>query len=619
MSEDKKIAGLVIGAMGIVYGDIGTSPLYALKKCFTSHDLPVCSSNILGIISLIFWSLLIVVSFKYVMLLLKADQDGEGGILALSSLCSRIRHKTINKIVIILGILGASLFYGDGVITPAISVLGALEGINVIATGFNNYVPLAAVFLLVILFFAQKNGSAKIGLLFGPVMIVWFSVLALIGLFQIAKTPSILQALNPYWGIRFFIEHGSIGLLTFGAIVLVLTGAEALYADLGHFGKKSISISWHGLVLPSLILNYLGQGALLLQNPKAIENPFYLMAPEGSISALIVLSTLATIIASQSIISGVFSMSWKAIQLGYFPRMRVIHTSSQQIGQVYVPVVNFIMLILTAAIVLHFEDSEKLASAYGTAVTTIMLITTLLAILWARFIKHWSWLKVTLIFTPLLLLDLIFWTSNIVKFFDGGWLPCLITLVIYLVILTWRKGREALNQINLGAKYSLNTFIKHALDKEKNRIPGTAVFMCRSPSRVPTALFIHLRHNKYLHKQMIFLSIVTKPIPRVNQKERIKITTLDKKIYQVTAFYGYSEVPNLHALFEKMRHANIDITLSDATFILSKGVPIASTANYLSGWQEKLFIFLAHNAMSATDFFKIPDHRVMELGIRFRI
>jgi KUP system potassium uptake protein len=619
----KKIAQplipLMIGVIGIVYGDIGTSPLYAVRACFSLYNLEVSSLNILGITSLVFWSLCIVVFFKYMNLILRADHRGEGGILVLSVLCSKFKNKNINKIAISFGIIGTALFYGDGVLTPAISVLSALEGLSIVSPIFEKYIPIMAIIILYVLFWTQSKGTKKIGSLFGPLMILWFLVLAILGAVQILQNYKILAALNPYYGIKFFIENGILGFLTLGSVVLVLTGAEALYADMGHFNRASIRNSWYYFVFPALILNYFGQGALLLNHPEAIENPFYRMAPVWGLYPLIILSTLATVIASQSIISGIFSMSWQAIQLSYFPRMKVIHTSSKQIGQVYVPVINKIMFIATVISVLFFQSSGKLATAYGISVTGIMFITSILTVIFAFYKWQWSLFKVLIVFSPLIIIDLAFLSANFLKFSDGGWFPLMIALIVYALITTWKRGRQVIISESLSSTLKLDTFIDSMGENSLNKIPGTAIFMSRSAGTVPSALLIHLKYNKILHEKIIFLSIVIENTPKVLRKHRLQVKSLNQNIYKVTAHYGFNQVPDLNIIFERMKDAGIDMDLSESFFILSKGLPVASQSTQLSGWREKLFIFLSHNAMDITDFFRIPNERVLELGVRFKI
>jgi KUP system potassium uptake protein len=536
LHENSKLLPLMVGAIGVVYGDIGTSPLYALSKCFLSHNLPLTFDNIAGIISLIIWTLLIIVSLKYISLIFRADNQGEGGILTLMTLCLLIKSPGVKKIVMLLGVVGTTLFYGDGVITPAISVLSALEGLSIVSHRFDPYIPYLGVVILILLFSAQRKGSSRIGRFFGPIMIMWFLTLALLGLPHIFQAPQILHALNPYYGILFLLSHNYIGIMTFGAIVLVVTGAEALYADLGHFNKKSIRLSWTYLVFPSLILNYLGQGALLTTDPSAIKNIFYLLAPSWALYSLIFLSTLATIIASQSIISGIFSMSWQAIQLGYLPRLQVIHTSVTQIGQIYIPLVNYILLTLTILTVILFRNSDNLASAYGITVTGIMVITTILAALLSFYIWQWSLLKVVAIFTPLLLIDLTFFLTSLDKILDGGWFPVLVTLATYWVMTTWYQGRKQLEKKISWPEFKTPQFIKNALKHSPQRIPGMAIYLSRLPDQVPSALATNILHNKFLHQYVVILSIVITDTPRVMVKDSIKITEIAKGVHQLYHF-----------------------------------------------------------------------------------
>ena len=614
-TENQKLSKLIIGAIGVVYGDIGTSPLYALKACFTTYGLAISTPNIFGILSLIIWSLFIVVSLKYICLIMRADNHGEGGVLTLTTLCARNKASKMHKIIFSLGILATAFFYGDGVITPAISVISALEGLSVISSDFNPYIVPLSVALLIVLFVAQKKGSSKIGATFGPIMIIWFVLIGILGLVQIVKTPNILHALNPYYGFSFLLEHKLAGLLTFGTIVLVLTGAEALYADLGHFNKKSIRISWFALIFPSLILNYCGQGALLLNDPKTIENSFYLLMPHAGLVPLVIISTLATIIASQSIISGVFSLSWQAIQLGFLPRMQVIHTSAQNIGQVYVPAVNYIMMILTIITTILFKHSANLASAYGITVTGTMLCTTILAAICA--IDNWRWGrgKILAIFGPLLIIDLIFFGTNLQKFIEGGWLALSIAAIMCIIIYTWRQGQQTLSQQTHIEKDNLQNFVKQAVEKSIITIPGTAVFMNHFPKRVPRALINHLHHNKFLHEKIIFLSIIVKAVPRIAEKERISLSLLETNIYQLIAYYGFTEVPSVQTIIDNSKEYGIDIPLKHASFFLTRDILIACKKSYLAHLQEKLFIFLFRNAPSDRDFFKIPYSQVIELGI----
>jgi KUP system potassium uptake protein len=612
-------SALLLATLGIVYGDIGTSPLYAMKNCFSLYDLPVNTVNILGIISLIFWSLVIVVSLKYIRLILKADNHGEGGILALLTRCLHFGSPGLRKTTLFVGIIGAALFYGDGVITPAISVVGALEGLDVISSHYSRYIPFLSVLILVGLFVFQKHGSHVIGSWFGPVMLLWFGVLALLGLHQIGHHPEVLYALNPVHAFIFIAHNGLSAILTFGAIVLVVTGVEALYADLGHFNLHSIRTTWAYIVFPALALNYFGQGALLMASPHSIENPFYLMAPDWSLIPLLILSTLATIIASQAVISGIFSISWQAMQLDFFPRMKVIHTSAQQIGQVYLPAINYLLLIATVLAVAFFKTTANMTAAYGIAITGIMLITSVLAISLAHHAWKWSPLKIAMIFTPFIILDILFFSTNMLKFFKGGWFPILIAVIIYYLISSWKHGREVLTHDRNVSKEELGPYIKHVLEKYPTRIPGTAIYMCRSTEKVPSTLDIHVKHNKFLHEKLIFLSIVTKKVPRVSKDTRLEIEEYADNVYHVYANFGFVEVPDLSFILNLIKKEGIPLNRADATFFLSRGLPVSSSAIYLTGLQETVFIFLSHNAVNATDYYQIPYDQVVEYGVRFEV
>lgn len=611
---------LLLATLGIVYGDIGTSPLYAIKNCFSLYNLPVDRINILGILSLIFWSLVLVVSFKYIRLILrKADNHGEGGILSLYTKVSHACPPALKGVVLGLGIIGAALFFGDGVITPAISVLGALEGFNVVGADFSRYIPYMAVVILGVLFLVQKNGSQAIGSLFGPVMIVWFSVLGVLGIVQIIKNPEILYAINPYYALLFVFHNGVLSFLTFGAIVLVVTGVEALYADLGHFNIRSIRNTWNYFVFPALILNYFGQGALLLSMPMSVVNPFYLMAPSWSFYPLLVLATIATIIASQAVISGIYSISWQAMRLDLFPRMKVVHTSSKIRGQVYLPLVNFLLLCGTLLSVALFRDTANLTAAYGIAITGIMIITSILALILAVYSWKWSYWKIAAVFIPFLTLDVLFFSSNMVKFFNGGWYPIVIAAAIFFIVTSWRQGMEALAHERYQTKDSLEEHVKKALQQYSTRLPGTAIFMCRASGRVPATLDIHLAHNKFLHEKVVFLAVSTTHTPSVSKHERLVIMDYGNEVYHVVANFGYLEKPDLSIILNLMKKEGIAINRQDATFFLSRGKPVAAEGLYLTGVQESLFIFLSHNAASATDYFDIPYNQVVEYGVRFEV
>ncbi len=609
----------MIGAVGIVYGDIGTSPLYTLKECFLHGHLPVEPQAILGVVSLIFWLLVTVVSVKYVTLILQADHKGEGGILALTTLVLRsVPHKRQKSLVVWLGLVGTALFYGDGVITPAISVLAALEGISVATPSFAHFIMPLSVFLLGALFLLQKHGTDRIGGWFGPIMIFWFVLIGVLGLLQILKNPAILAALNPWHALRFFITYSHLAAIILGFVVLAVTGVEALYADIGHFNKRSIRLSWFCLIWPALTLNYFGQGALLLENSQAVSNPFYFLVPSWGVYPMVFLATTTTIIASQSVISGIFSISWQAVQLGYLPRMRVIHTSRLKIGQVYVPLMNYSLLILTIGAVLLFQSSDRLAAAYGLSITGIMMITTLLTLILARYHWQWSLLKIISVFSGLILLDFSLLGSNFIKLLEGGWFSVLIAWAAYLVITTWQQGRKVLMPVPRFTE-SLPFFVQKIRHASPPRVPGVAVFLGNDPEKIPTSFQIAYKHTPILHQTVFFLCVVTKDVPKVHTADRLKIIPLGDNIYQMIVFYGFSEVPNIQTLFEKVLNQHLSLNVEEITFFVTRGRPVVTNSPRLKGWREWLFIFLTRNTTSATDYFKLPYHRVVELGIRFRV
>jgi KUP system potassium uptake protein len=615
----KGLLHLIVGSIGVVYGDIGTSPLYTLKECVTESQFPLNETTVLGILSLIFWAITLVVTFKYVLLILRADNHGEGGILALLALALRQKESRLYQLLFGIGIVGAALFYGDAIITPAISVLSAVEGLTVLSPEYQPYVVPIAVVILVGLFWGQHVGTSRIGSFFGPAMLVWFSVIGILGLIQIIKTPVILKAINPACAIYLFYEHGPKALLILSSVVLAITGAEALYADMGHFGRTAIQRAWFVIVFPSLAFNYLGQGALLLQDLSASENPFYYLVPIWGVFPLTLLSTVATIIASQAVISGIFSISWQAIQLGYLPRMRVVHTSAEHIGQVYVPVMNRALLALTILLVLVFKTSSDLASAYGFAVTGIMVITSLLTVFLAIHYWRWNVLVIIVVFGVFLSIDVLLFSMNTVKIFDGAWLPILIGFCLFTIMTTWARGRRVLlEQIRRNGR-SLKGFMKAIKENPPVRIPGIAIYMSSTPEHLSNALVMNFRHNKILHEKVILLSLITLDVPFVPRAEKVKIVDLGYNIYKVIGYYGFKEFPSVSYILEKCDEQGLVLDLAQASFFMSRGIPIASTQPDLKGWREQLFIILAKNALSAADFFKIPHHRVMEIGIRVKV
>ncbi len=620
MTQTKNtLLSMMIGAIGIVYGDIGTSPLYALKSCFILTGIPVSEANILGIISLFIWLLALIVNLKYITIVMRCDQQGEGGVLVLSTICAKLGITALKKPIFLLGIVAMALFVGDSVITPAISVLSALEGLKLVINIPNELIIIAAIITLIILFFYQHLGSGAIGKYFGYIMIFWFIVIGLLGLIAIIKTPAILAALNPYYALKFIFSNGIIGWVSLGGAILVITGVEALYADMGHFGKHAIKASWTYFVLPSLALNYLGQGSLLLNDPSAIDNPFYLLAPKILICPLVILSVIATIIASQAVISGLFSLSWQAIMLHYLPRMKVKHTSINQKGQIYVPAVNYLLCVLTIIAVLTFKNSDSLASAYGLSVASVMLISTLFTGLISYHQWRWSIVKVCFIFIPLLCLDLIFVTTNLSKIFEGAWYTLLIAGIVSYIILVWIKGNEALKRYKLYGRQSLKHYLTEYIPKYTIRIPGCAIFMSRAFNNVPHALEVQLKHNKYLHEKILFIMIVTEDTPKVELSNKFSCEKILPNIFTLKARFGFHEEPNLHKIIAWAEAEGILIQAEDISFFLSRSIPIVSQREILSGIPEKLYIFLAKNSLPAYEFFKINYHNVVELGVRYKI
>ncbi len=614
----QRTAALTLGALGVVYGDIGTSPLYAIREVFAGahHPVPITHANVLGTLSLFVWSLLIVVTLKYVAFMLRADNKGEGGIIALMTLALQkgAADSRWQKRLIVLGLFGAALFYGDGVITPAISVLSAVEGLELITPAFTRFVLPITLAILIGLFLLQRSGTARVGALFGPIMILWFAVLTLLGARAIAANPAVLFALNPLWGLRFLLENGALGFFALGAIVLCITGAEALYADMGHFGRAPIRIAWLGYVLPALTINYFGQGALLLANPAALQNPFYLLAPAWAQYPMIVLATVATIIASQAVISGAFSITQQAIQLGYTPRLAIQHTSEQEIGQIYVPAMNWLLLMAVIALVLGFGSSSNLASAYGIAVTGTMLITNILAIAVATRLWHWSPLRAVLGAAPFIVIDLAFFFANATKIVDGGWFPLAFAAVIFILLTTWKRGRELLHERIAAGALPLDLFINDIQSSAVARVPGTAVFMTQDVTTVPHALLHSLKHNKTLHHHVIILCVKVAEIPYVEAARRIDVEALSTTFARAIIHYGFKDDFDVPQALATCNIGGQPLNLADTSFYLGRETLIAKRKSSMAYWREILFIALFRNAGSATAFFKIPPNRVVELG-----
>lgn len=618
---------LSIGALGIVFGDIGTSPLYAMRECFSpEHGLVFSPQNVLGVLSLIIWTLISVISVKYIIFVLSADNKGEGGILSLMALATG-KEKILRKkgVLVALGLIGAALLYGDGIITPAISVLSAVEGLKLIAPQFEFYILPCTIFILNFLFLVQQAGTGRIGTFFGPIILVWFCVLGTLGLRGIFLHPQVLESFNPLYALNFFLENGTAGFLVMGSVFLVVTGGEALYADMGHFGKKPIRLSWLFVAWPALTLNYLGQGALLLIDPHAIENPFYLLAPRWLLFPLVILSTIATVIASQALISGVFSITKQAIQLGYWPRVSIVHTSSKEIGQIYIPFMNWALFFGVIWLVLTFKSSSNLASAYGIAVTGTMVITTMLAYQVA--VTKWGWRKTgaALVFGCFIILDLGFFAANMTKIHHGGWVPLVIGGVMYLLMTTWSKGRAILYHRLKERSISIEEFCQKILRDPPLRVSGTAIYMAGDPWGVPAPLLHNLKHNKVLHERVAILTIMTKEIPVVNKKERVEIQEIIPNFYRILVNYGFMEMPKMKHILEACRQQDIHFHVNDTTFVLGRETILPTKNHAQSGqpvmslWRERLFALMSKNAQRPTTFFKIPPNQVIEVGIQVEI
>ena len=614
---------LALAALGVVYGDIGTSPLYAVKEIFGGpHAVPLNADHILGTLSLVFWALIVVVSVKYVAFVMRADNRGEGGIMALMALALRgtTESRRRRASLIVLGLIGTALFYGDGIITPAISVLSAVEGLEVATPAFKPYVLPITIIVLLGLFVVQRRGTASVGALFGPVMCLWFATLAALGIAGIVQEPHILQALNPVNAITYFEHDPKLAFLSLGAIVLVVTGTEALYADMGHFGRRPIMLAWYGLVLPALVLNYFGQGALLLRSPEAVKNPFYLLAPEWALYPLVALSTVATVIASQAVISGAFSITQQAIQLGYSPRMDVQHTSAREIGQIYVPSVNWTLLVAVIALVLGFGSSTNLAAAYGIAVTGTMVVTTMLAYVVARQVWGWSAVLAGTLFLGFLIIDVAFFAANMIKIPDGGWFPLLFGLGVYLLLITWKQGRILMHARQKEDAISLTTFLEHLpTEGEAPRVPGTAMFLTSNPEGVPHALLHNLKHNKVLHQRVVLVTVEVLDVPRVATAQRIVTEQLQHNFWRVRVYFGFMDDPDLPEALEWCAEHGLQIDMMDTSFFLGRETLIPKLGSRMPLWREKLFITMFRNSSSATSYFRLPPNRVVELGTQIEL
>ena len=618
VSGHGRLLSLSLLALGIVYGDIGTSPLYSLRECFHGpHAMPLNQANIYGVLSLIFWTLVVVVTLKYQVYVLRFDNRGEGGILALLGLIgvARQRHPQVRLALIACGVFGAALLYGDGMITPAISVLSAVEGLQVATPFFKPYIVPITIGVLVMLFAIQRRGTAGVGLIFGPVALVWFATLAVLGVRGILEHPSVLAALNPIHAVTFFANNGVPGFFVLGAVFLVTTGGEAMYADLGHFGARPVRIDWFLIVAPALTLQYLGQGALLIEHPEAAMNPFYLLAPKWALYPLVVLATCATIIASQAMISGAFSLTRQAIQLGYLPRMEIIHTSVAEIGQIYMPTVNWALMLATIALVIGFGSASAIAGAYGVAVSTTMTITTVLAYFASRELRGWSRGVALLVTLGFLAADIAFLIANYAKIAAGGWFPLLVALVVFMVMTTWRRGREILSEKLREGTLPPDLFIQSLRIRPPVRVPGTAVFMHRNPDAVPSSLLHSLKHYKALHQRVILLSIASEEVSHVGEEERFTIEELGEGIHRLRARYGYMEDVDIPALMERATALGLQAPPMDTTYFLGRETLIVTKRRSgMTMWREKLFASMMRNAETAARFFRLPPNRVVELG-----
>jgi len=613
---------MIIGAMGVVYGDIGTSPLYALRTAFTGQfGLSVSHDNVLGILSAFVWALLIVVTLKYITLIMRADNRGEGGILALTALVSRgIENRARMRWWLVgLGIFGAAMFYGDGMITPAVTVLGAVEGLGVIAPAMHPFIVPASIVILVLLFTVQRGGTARLGAVFGPVMVLWFLALGVLGALEIMRGPGVLVALNPGYALRFIVDNTEVAFVAFGAVVLAVTGVEALYADMGHFGKSPIRRAWLFFVMPALLLNYFGQGALILADPASIQNPFYLLAPEWGRVPLLVLATAAAIIASQAVISGAFSLTRAAIQMGYCPRLTILHTSERAIGQIYIPFINWMLLAAIVGLVVGFRNSDNLAGAYGIAVTMAMLIDSILIVVVMRRLWNWPVWAAVATTTPLLFIDLTFLASNSLKIPDGGWFPLLIGGIVFTLLTTWKRGRSLLMRRLAEDAMPLDLFIQSIEASPPTRVPGTAIFLTSTQNRVPHALLHNLKHNKVLHERVVFLTVVTEDIPYVPDEERYKIEPLGCDFFRMIANYGFKDDPDVPELLEDCGRRGFAFDMMETSFFVSRETLIATVTPGMALWREKLFVSMSKNATKASEFFQVPTNRVVELGTQVEL
>ena len=620
-SKKSSLAALTLSAIGVVYGDIGTSVLYAIKEVFGSGHVPFTPDNVYGILSIFFWTLTVIVSLKYVTLVLRADNNGEGGLIAMLALASTAvkDQPRLRRVLLIVGIFGTSLFYGDGVITPAISVLSAVEGLEVVSPAFAKGVIPITLVILFGLFAVQKHGTAGIGKFFGPITLVWFAVLALLGVSQIITNPGILWAVSPHYALMFMWANPGTTFIILGAVVLCVTGAEALYADLGHFGKKPIRLAWFSVVMPCLVLNYFGQGALLLNNPAAVKNPFYLMAPEWALLPLVGLATMATVIASQALITGAFSVTKQAIQMGYLPRLNIQHTSVRDTGQIYMPFVNWALFITIVLAVVMFRSSSNLAAAYGIAVCTDMLITTMLTFYVIRY--AWKYpLSLCIAATGIFfVIDFAFFASNLMKLFAGGWFPLMIGGAVFTLMITWKEGRHILNEKLRADAIDLPSFLDAVFVSPPARVEGTAVFLTAEPGTVPNAMLHNLKHNKVLHEQNLFVTVRNHEVPWIGMNKRIQVESLGHHCWQVIVNYGFKNDPDLPKALQQIKGRGCELEPMSTSYFLSRDTVIPTIGGGMAPWREKLFAQMHHNASGAADFLNLPNNSVVELGSKIEM
>ena len=620
-NKKSSIGALTLGAIGVVYGDIGTSVLYAFKEVFVSGHVPITEANILGVLSLFFWTLTIVVSVKYVVLIMRADNGGEGGLMALLALASQSvkEHPRLRGILLMVGVFGVALFFGDGIITPAISVLSAVEGLEIVTPAAKPYVVPISLVVLVALFAVQRRGTRDIGRLFGPITVIWFVAIALAGLMQIVGNPQVLAALLPVHGFRFAVQHYNIAFITLGAVFLCVTGAEALYADMGHFGKQPIRLAWFGLVMPSLVLNYFGQGALVLADPKAAENPFYLMMPDWALVPMVVLATAATVIASQALISGAFSATKQTIQMGFLPRLTILHTSIHDTGQIYVPAVNWLLLAGVVTAVGLFGSSSALAAAYGISVSLVMVITTLLTFFVVRYTwKYPLWLCIAAS-TFFLGVDLMFFASNSLKIVQGGWFPLILAAVLYTIMATWKRGRELMMEKMNADSLDLTGFLDAVFVTPPLRVSGTAVFLIAESGIVPNALLHNLKHNKVLHEQNLFVTVRNHEVPWIGMDKRLEVHSLGHDCWQVHVNYGFKNDLDLPKALRQIKNRGCQLEPMTTSYFLSRDTVVPAIGSGMAGWREKLFAQMHHNASGAADFLNLPNNAVVELGSKIEI